>query len=303
MRDQSLLNLNQLRYCFEVARAGTMKRAAVRLGISQPALSKQVQALEDALSMQLFFRSSRGMDPTPEGAVVFEHCERVFGHLRDLEEAVQGLRSGEEGRLALGAVNSIGVHILPLYLRRYREVHQGVRVKIITSKGSDVVAALRQHRVDIGLVAGDPGLEDVEAEPFLRNPLRVVVASDHPLARQARNGERLNATVLDGLEMVTFDERAPTRRIFFDALADLEGIEPEIVAESSDIEVIKRLVEARLGFAVLPTHCIKRELEAKNLVAIEIEGLSLSRDLYVLWRKQTKLAPASQQFVDLLLRR
>ncbi len=302
MADQSPINLNQLRYFYEVARSQNMKRASVRLGVSQPALSKQVQALEDALGLQLFHRSPRGMQPTADGQVVFEHCERVFGHLRDLEEAVDKLRSGSAGRVAIGSVNSIGVHILPLYLRRFRQAHPKVRLKLVTSRSAQVVQALREHRIDIGLVAGEPDTEGLEAEPFLHNPIRVVVAFDHPLARSARRGEPIAPQVLDGLEMVAFDEQAPTRHMTERAFADLD-VGAKVVAESSDIEVIKRMVEIGVGFAALPTHCIGRELEAGSLVALEVEGLSLSRDLYVLSRESGALPPAAQHFVDLILGR
>ena len=136
MHDGAAFNLNHLRYFYEVARARNMKRTAGRIGVSQPALSKQIQALEEALGLQLFYRSSRGMDPTPDGMVVFCHCERVFGHLRDLEEAVDGLRTGSAGRVAIATVASIGVHLLPELLQCFRDAHPRVRVKLVTCRSA-----------------------------------------------------------------------------------------------------------------------------------------------------------------------
>ena len=296
------LNLNQLRYFYEVAKSKNMKRAASRIGVSQPALSKQVHALEEFLGLQLFFRSSRGMQPTPEGEVVFAHCERVFGHVRDLEEAIDGLRNGSAGRVAIGAVNSIGVHILPLYLRRLRERNPGVQLKLVTARSQQVLQLLREHRVDVGLVAGSPEHEDFVAEEFLSNQLRVVVAPDHPLSKRLRREGTLPPDVLDGEAMVAFDEEAPTRGITERALTTFE-VEPLIVAESPDIEVIKRMVEVLVGFAVLPEHCIRRELEARTLVALDIDGFEVKRDLCVVYRAGNPPQPAVQSFLELLLRR
>ncbi len=299
---ENALNLNQLRYFYEVAKSRNMKRAAVRIGVSQPALSKQVHALEEFLGLRLFFRSSRGMQPTPEGEVVFAHCERVFGHVRDLEEAIEGLRDGSAGRVAIGAVNSIGVHILPLYLRRLRERNPGVQLKLVTARSKQVLQMLREHRVDVGLVAGSPGLDDFVCEEFLSNRLRVVVAPDHPLSKRARREGALPPEVLDREPMVTFDAEAPTRALTESALSNLE-VEPLIVAESPDIEVIKRMVEVLVGFAVLPEHCIQRELDARTLLALEIKGFELKRDLCVVYRAGSPPQPAVQSFLELLLRR
>lgn len=296
------LNLNQLRYFYEVAKSKNMKRAASRIGVSQPALSKQVHALEEFLGLQLFFRSSRGMQPTPEGEVVYAHCERVFGHVRDLEEAIDGLRNGSAGRVAIGAVNSIGIHILPLYLRRFRERNPGVQLKLVTSKSQQVLQALREHRVDVGLVAGSADGDDLVTEPFLSNRLRVVVAPDHPLSKLSRREGALQPEVLDAEPMVAFDSEAPTRGITDAALRELD-VEPNIVAESPDIEVIKRMVEVLVGFAVVPEHCIRRELSARTLVALDIEGFALKRDLCVVYRAGSAPQPAVQSFLDLLLRR
>lgn len=296
------LNLNQLRYFHAVARAKNMKRAAARMGVSQPALSKQIQALEDNLGFVLFFRSSRGMVLTPDGEQVFAHAERVFGHVRDLEEAIEGLRSGDRGRVAIGAVNSIGVHILPLYLRRFRQAHPQVKLRLITRRAGEVLQHLKDHRIDIGVMAGKPNDENLTAETFLRNPLHVVTAPDHPFARRQAIEGSVPAELLDDQDMVAFDDLAPTRHITMKALAALE-IEPKIIAESPDIEVIKRLVEIGMGFAVLPEHCMRRSLELERMVAIEVEGFEVSRDLYVVYRNAETLPPAAKHFVDLLLGR
>ncbi|MCB9729154.1 MAG: LysR family transcriptional regulator [Deltaproteobacteria bacterium] len=297
MGDADPLNLHHLRYFYEIARTGSMKRAAERLGVSQPALSKQTSALEDALGFPLFHRSPKGMELTPDGERIFAHSERMFGHLRDLEEDVESLRSGSAGRLAVATVNSIGVHILPDYLRRFRDEHPAVRLRLVTCRSARVIDALREHRVDVGLVAGWPDAEGMIAHRFVSNPLRVVVGVDHPVGALEQSGP-LPPEVLEGHALVTFDEEAPTRRLATAALRAL-GLEPEVVAESQDIEVIKRLVAIGLGFAVLPAHCIGRELATGELRAVAIDGFDLQRDLYVVRRMRGGLPAAAEQFLAL----
>ncbi|MEZ4265632.1 MAG: LysR family transcriptional regulator [Myxococcota bacterium] len=297
MGDADPLNLHHLRYFYEIARTGSMKRAAERLGVSQPALSKQTSALEDALKFPLFHRSPKGMELTPDGERIFAHSERMFGHLRDLEEDIESLRSGSSGRLAVATVNSIGVHILPAYLLRFRGAHPDVRLRLVTCRSAQVIDALREHRVDVGLVAGYPDADGVVAHRFVSNPLRIVVGPTHPIAPMAER-RALDPDVLEGHPLVTFDEDAPTRRIATAALRAL-GLEPQVVAESPDIEVLKRLVAIGLGFAVLPAHCISRELEDGDLRALNVAGFDLSRDLYVVRRVRGGLPAAAEQFLAL----
>ncbi|MGM0575690.1 MAG: LysR family transcriptional regulator [Myxococcota bacterium] len=290
------LNLHHLRYFYEIARTGNMKRAARRLGVSQPALSKQIHALEDAVGFPLFHRSPKGMEPTPDGELVFSHCERIFGHLRELEEAMEGLRSGSAGRLAIATVNSIGVHLLPDYLSRYRAAHPDVHIRLITCPSAQVIDALREHRVDLGLVAGKPEADGMVATRFVSNPLRVVVGTDGSIIPSDAR-EPIDPATLDEKPLVTFDEAAPTRHIAEGALRGL-GIEPTVVAESPDIEVVKRLVAIGMGFAVLPSHSIARELANGELRAVDVEGFDLSRDLYVVRRARGAVPPAVRQFLE-----
>jgi DNA-binding transcriptional LysR family regulator len=297
MSDADPLNLHHLRYFYEIARTGSMKRAAERLGVSQPALSKQTSALEESLGFPLFHRSPKGMEMTPDGERIFAHSERMFGHLRDLEEDIESLRTGSSGRLAVATVNSIGVHILPDYLHRFRAAHPDVRLRLVTCRSAQVIDALREHRVDVGLVAGWPEAEGVIAHKFVSNPLRIVVGPSHPVAPLAGR-RQLDADVLEGHPLVTFDEDAPTRRIATAALRAL-GLEPQVVAESPDIEVLKRLVAIGLGFAVLPAHCIGRELADGELRALDIAGFALTRDLYVVRRVRGGLPASAEQFLGL----
>lgn len=301
MNEAFAFNLNHLRYFYEVARAGNMRRAAARIGISQPALSKQIQALEEAIGLQLFYRSSRGLTPTPDGDAVFLHCERIFGHLRDLEEAVESLRTGSAGRVTVGAIYSVAVHLLPEYVRAYHDRHPKVRFKLVTAHSNHVISAVREHRVDVGFVAGNPDDENLVATPISDNPLVVVTGPQHAFALETQGGAPLEMSRLNRADMVAFDEEAPTRRLT-DRYLDTHDCEPRILAESPTIDSIKRLVREHVGFAVLPRHCVQDEVDAGQLCVIPVEGWHLERYLYAVHLAKPDLPPAVQQFVDLIPR-
>jgi len=298
MKDRETINLNHLRYFYEVAKAGNMRRAATRIGISQPALSKQIQALEDSLGLQLFYRTPQGLRPTADGDLTASYCERLFGHLRDLESAFEQRRKGSAGRLTIGAVHSIATHILPDYLRRFRDTNDAVRLRIIPARSRGVLKALAEHRIDIGLIAEEPPSLGFVWRAFMVTPLVVVTAVDHRFAKLTADGTPMPMRELHQADMVAFDPPAATRRTVASYLAR-HAIEPRVTADCLSIESISEYVVKGLGFAILPSHTIEIDVAHGRLKVIPVEGWSLERQLYLVHLAGPPLAPAVAQFAAL----
>jgi LysR family cyn operon transcriptional activator len=305
------LNLNHLRYFYEVARAGNMRRAALRLGVSQPALSKQIQALEDALGLPLFFRTARGLQPTDDGEVVHAHSERIFGHIRELETELDARRRGAAGRLTIGAVHSVAAHLLPPYVARYREAWAMVRLRIHTARSRGVLRALSEHRVDVGLVAEAPrsdgaaggttlAAEDLELRPIRRTPLVIVAAPKSPLGLAGAGGP-IALSALHRADMVAFDPPAPTRRVVERHLAARQ-VTPRVMAECPDISTLRELVVRGLGFGVVPRDAVETDLTAQRLVEVPVKGWDLSRTIALAHGPLASLSPVVRHFVELFPR-
>ena len=299
MTDPHHINLNHLRYFYEVARSGNMRRAAARIGISQPALSKQIQALEDTIGLQLFYRTPKGLQPTGDGDVVFSYCERIFGHLRDLEGALDLRRKGSAGRVAIGTINSISTHLLPGFLKTYRDTYPKVRIKVVTVRSRAVLKALVEHKIDVGLIAEQPVGDQFVWRPFMKTPLVVVAAPESQLAKlakEAKNGVSIES--LHRTDMVAFDAPAPTRRVTDRHLAKL-GVEPRIIAECPSIETISSMVQKDIGFAILPAHCVEQEVQSNRLVTVPVNDWKLERTLYLVHLAGPPLSPTVRHFADL----
>jgi DNA-binding transcriptional LysR family regulator len=291
------LNLNHLRYFYEVARAGNMRRAALRLGVSQPALSKQIQALEDSLGLPLFFRTAKGLQPTGDGDVALSHSERIFAHVRDLEAQLDARRRGSAGRLAVGAIPSVAGYILPPFVSRYRDTCPMVRLRILTARARAVIRALEEHRVDVGLVAEAPASDRLVVRPFQRATLVVVAAPGSPLALEAERAP-LQVAALHRADMVAFDPPAPTRRIVDRHLAAL-GVAPRVMVECPDIGAMRELVARKLGFCVVPRDTVEVDVAAKRLVVLPVKGWELTRTLSVAHQPLEELSPVVRAFVEL----
>lgn len=299
MNDPHHINLNHLRYFYEVARSGNMRRAATRIGISQPALSKQIQALEDTIGLQLFYRTPKGLQPTGDGDVVFGYCERIFGHLRDLEGALDLRRKGSAGRVTIGTINSISTHLLPGFLKTYRDTYPKVRIKVVTVRSKAVLKALAEHKVDVGLIADQPAGDQFVWRPFMKTPLVVVSAPNGVVAKAFKEARGpISAERLHRTDMVAFDAPAPTRRVSERYLAKL-GVEPRIIAECPSIDTISSMVQKDIGFAILPAHCVESEVADGRLVTVPVADWTLERTLYLVHLAGPPLAPTVRHFADL----
>ena len=298
MNDPHHSNLNHLRYFYEVARSGNMRRAATRIGISQPALSKQIQALEDTIGLQLFYRTPKGLQPTADGDVAFSYCERIFGHLRDLEAALDLRRKGSAGRLTIGAVHSISTHLLPGYLKLYRQDYAKVRIKVVTVRSRAVLKALSEHRIDVGLIAEEPAGPEFVWRPFAKTPLVAVASPRHALAQGIAAGSTIPIERLHKEDMIAFDPPAPTRRVTERYLAKA-GVEPRIMAECPAIDTMIGMVAEHMGFAVLPHHCVESEVKAGRLIVLPIADWGLERTLYLVHLAGPPLSPTVRHFADL----
>lgn len=293
------LNLNHLRYFYEVARAGNMRKAARDVGISQPALSKQIQALEDSIGLQLFYRSSKGLKPTSDGELVFGYCDKVFAYIHDLERALTERRTGDAGSMIIGSVNSIATYILPSYVRRFHQSYPEIRIKIMTTRSKAVLRGILEHKFDIGLISATTTDARFVWRCIMKTPLVVVTSPNSPLAHEVSETQApLEIERLKCADKVAFDAAAPTRVLTEKYLAK-HGVVPRIAAECPSIEAVVAMVESGVGYAVLPLHSVAHGVERGDLVRVPIKNWKLERKLYLVHLPEIPLAPPVRQFVSL----
>jgi len=290
----SSLNLHHLRYFYEVARAGNINQASRQLGVSQPGLSKQIQTLEAELDLVLFFRTSKGIKLTPQGALVFERCQRIFPQLDDLERCVEEIRTGSIGRFRVGTVNSIGIHVLPFYLKRFRDLTPSVKVTVVYKRAIDVEKMLDDNEIDVAVVASETEHPGFERRLFQRDAFVFIAPPEHRLA----GAPTFPASVLGGEAFIAFDPETPSHDIIARFL-DKKGVRVDVVMESENIETIKKMVEIGVGVAAVPSETVRLELASGALVALNIDTEGLARDLVVLHPNFNMLPKAIRAFIEL----
>ncbi|MDO9454158.1 MAG: LysR family transcriptional regulator [Stagnimonas sp.] len=272
----------------EVADTASFSKAAERLFLSQPAVSKRIATLEDQLGRQLFDRVGRQISLTDAGRALLPYARRVLHDIEDGRRALSMLSEKVEGRLSIGTSHHIGLHRLPPVLRAYTLAYPEVDLDIQFMDSEVACEAVLAGKLELGIVTlPSQSLPQLKSRLVWPDPLAVVVSPAHPLA--AVNKPKLGD--LAEHAAVLPDEATYTHRIVTAALTQ-HGLKPRIRLATNYLETLKMLVVIGLGWSVLP-----RSMLDKDLIALPIRELSLERELGVVWHEKRTLSAAATALI------
>ena len=246
------MELRHLRYFVAVAEEGHVTRAAERLGIQQPPLSQQIQALERELDVQLFRRKPRGVELTPAGRALFDEAKAILARATEAVAATKRAARGEAGRIGLGFTSSASFHpFVPRAIRAFRETHPLVAFTLEESGTTELVEALRAETIDAAFVRSPIGaIAELTVHPLLDEPMVVALPSGHRLAGTAAP---LALAALAGDTFILY--RRPVGPGLHDAIiaaCDRAGFSPTIGQEAPRMLSTLSLVAAGLGVSLVP---------------------------------------------------
>jgi DNA-binding transcriptional LysR family regulator len=259
------LQLVQIEGFLEVARRGSVSRAAEALFVTQPTLTARLHGLERELGAPLFVRTPHGMRLTDAGRAMVPYAERALRALVDGRDVLEQVRTASAGHLMVGAAPAVSTYILPALLERFVADHPLVEVSVRTGHSEDIVDLVLSDEVQIGLGRAIRHPE-LEMRPFHTEELVLVCAPGHPFAKR-RN--------------VVMEEVAAERMIMFDLTSSYyeitqaaflaAGVRPRGLMELDSIEAAKKMVERGLGVALLPRSAVAREVETKALRRVNMK--------------------------------
>ena len=249
MTESARIELRHLRYFCRLADELHFGRAALRLSVSQPALSVQIKQLEEMVGARLLERHSRHVSLTDAGRVFEESARRI---LRDVEAAVHATRqaeSGEVGVLRVGFGPTLMFSTLPQVVRAYRTRYPGVRLDLRELATAEQVDALLRGDLDVAFVRGAETDPRLHAEPFAKEPLLIAIHRDHPSAGDAR----VPLATLANEPWVLFPRAiAPQLHEQVMRLCREAGFTPNVVQESREVYTTVGLVGAGVGVTIVP---------------------------------------------------
>jgi DNA-binding transcriptional LysR family regulator len=286
------MELRQLRYFVAVAEARSFSRAAERLHISQPPLSRQIANLERELGTRLLDRNQRTVSVTAAGQLFLERAREVLKGLDDAVASLRRVSEGEVGRLTLGFGGSAAYAFMPAILREFRARYPGVTVTLDQLSLIEQTPALKNRRIDVGFVllpCDDPLLG---FQAMMRDRLVLAVPADHPLAR--RSAVPLRA--VKGYDFVGFSRAG--RFGYHDHILEIcrqAGFLPRIVKESAPMVSVIGLVASGIGIAIVPS--MARRLQMADVRYVSLKDKHAHMDFAFAWNKE-RFSPVLKTFLS-----
>ena len=288
-------SLHALALFLAVVEHGTMTAAAEAEGISQPAISAQIKALERYYGAPLLQRGGRGGVPTPTGQAVADYARRILALVDELGRTVSDLEGLATGRLVIGASSTVGEQLLPAHLGRFHQAYPGVELEVRIGNTGEITQAVIDRALDFAFVGRPPESPDLHAEPIFDDEVVAFVAPGDPLLRQAP----VAPPALSGRQFVLREHGSATRDLAEQCLRRA-GCDPGHIVELGSNEAVKRAVEARLGIGLLSTHAIEAERLAGLLEDLPLAGWSCRRSFWLVRRRDRTLTRAEQAFLALV---
>jgi DNA-binding transcriptional LysR family regulator len=298
------MQIQQLKSFVAVALLRHFTQAAESLGVTQPSLSKQIRALETDLGATLFSRTRGGITLTAAGEALLPLAQRILADIETARREVQDVVGLQHGRVRLGATPSLCTSLVAEVLRRYRDRHPKIELRINEGNSRELVDALGRGVLDLAVVIlPEQGLdESLSATPILRESL--VVASTRPLTSRSAGGSagrstdgRFRVADLAHHQLVMFGEGYALRDATL-AACRRAGFTPTFAVEGGEMDAVLGFVEAGLGVALVPRLVLTTR---PNLVATALAPPGVHRTIALAYRREPELSHAAQEMRTTLL--
>lgn len=291
-----MIDIRHFRYFQAVAQELHFGRAAARLCIVQPALSRQIQQLEGEIGTPLLRRTQRRVELLPAGQLFLERSNLI---LEEVERAAIDARrtgAGECGRLSVGFIHSATYGLLPSIIERFRHLYPDIELELHEMPITEQHVALTRGVIDVGVLRPQPAPSEVQVQAVLEDPFLVAVPHKHRLAR--RKAVRLKE--LEGEPMVMFPRRgSPLFHSRIVAMCERAGFTPRVVQQATQIHTVAGLVGAGIGLAIIPGTA--RNLQPRGVHFLEIVDAPEPVHVALGWLRSKEDMPAVRSFRQVTL--
>ncbi|WP_281887846.1 selenium metabolism-associated LysR family transcriptional regulator [Paenibacillus sp. YYML68] len=295
------LNFHQLHIFYTVAEKGSFSHAAGALHMTQPAVTMQIQSLEDYFGTKLFIRSTKRVELTEAGRTLLPFARRSIDLIKETDQGMSKFTHMLEGRLHLGASLTVGEYILPRLLGPFSQEYPNISVSMKVINTKQILEEVMAHQLTFGLVEAEVNHPDLHTEAVLSDELKLIVPSGHPLAAF----EQVPISELVHYPFVLREQGSGTRRVMEEELvkAGCDISELKIVMELGSTGAVKSAVEAGLGISILSQSSVKHEAALGVLHVKSVENVSFARSFHAIYLSSTLLPISAVTFLTFLRER
>ncbi|NPV93043.1 MAG: LysR family transcriptional regulator [Firmicutes bacterium] len=291
------MNLNLLNSFVRVVDRQSLSAAARDLFLTQPAVSKQIQTLEELFGAQLLERVGHRVRPTETGEVLYRYAREILRLTEEMEDALSRSTSEVQGRLVIGASTVPGSYLLPSLIGRYKQEYPQVRVTMEIGDTDKVIGHLLEQRFDLAVVGAMVKHRKLVCSFFREDQLRLIVSSGHPLAgrKSVSTREMLKE------KLVWREKGSGTRTVVENRLLEKGHSlkELDIVLELGSTEAIISAVEEGLGAALVSSLASAKSEALGRVASLDLEDMDMKRPLYLVYPRQKHYSRAVASFLEL----
>jgi DNA-binding transcriptional LysR family regulator len=270
----------RLKVFYTVALRLNFTKAATELYISQPAVSKHIQELEETFKTKLFERNGSKIALTPAGEILLKHTKNIFEIYREIDFDMSSFINERHGLLRLGASTTISQYIISPVLARFHQKQKDIKVNLLNGNTEQIENALIQKEIEIGIVEGQSKNQSIKYIPFLKDELVLVCNTKNPFIKQ----NEISLEDLKTMKFVTRERGSGTLEVIEYALkqVDVKLTDLQIEMQLGSTESIKSYLLNSDCFAFMSIHAVCNELKNNELIVLDVENLSIERYFYII---------------------
>jgi DNA-binding transcriptional LysR family regulator len=278
-----------------VAERGSFTRAARIVHLSQPAVSLQIQSLEEFFETKLFDKTGKQVSLTVAGKILYEHAKHIIGHYDEVAKEINKLTGKMKGAVALGASTTLGNYILPQIITEFKKIHPKIKIKLRIGNTERIEDLMHSGFVDFGIVEGKTSRSTTKTERLISDRLALVVHPKHTLTRKK------SVSILDVTrEPFILREQGSGTRQHIEKFLHKHGLninDLHVALIMGSTESIKSAVEAGTGIAILSRWAVRKEVEDGRLKTVNFKEESFTRDLTLIFSKKPLLSHADKELL------
>lgn len=287
------MDLGQLETFLVVAREKSFSRAAERLYRTQPAVSLALKRLEEELGETLLDRTTKGGTLTDAGTTLLPLAQRMLDLRQQITDTFGALKGLQQGRLNIGANESVSEFLLPRILLAYQQAHPAIRIQAYRQSSERIPAEVLERRLDVGFVSYDPMHPELMSEVILRDHMVLVVPPGHRLARRREVG-------IEDLGQETFvahNALTPTRNAIIDLFSRC-GTPLRITMELGSLSTIQDFVALGAGLAILPRMTVVESIRQGRMAEVKVRELQVEKLIRIVTRREEAMSHAAKAFLQ-----
>lgn len=289
---------HKLRVFCTVAETKSFSKTSEIIHLTQPAVSLQIQALEEKYETKLFDRSSSTVTLTPPGEVLYKYAKEILTLYASAEKAIGKHTGLLKGSLTVGAGSNIGNYILPSVITDFKNIHSKTKIYLIVGNSKRVIELLNSGNIDIGLLEGDVSKQKLPVKKLFSDELLLIVAPNHPWSKKKE------VSISDLVkEPFLFREAGSGTRQMIEKFLNRYGItvnDMKISAILGSTEAIKDAVENGLGVSIISRWAARKESKYGTLRLLSLKEEKMARDFSLIVNKNSVQSNALEEFVSFL---